>query len=164
MVDIGTIAAAVSGLNTAREMTQALIGVRDAAVLNDKVIELQSVILAAQGNALTAQSEQFALLQQVRELEEQMARMETWDAEKEKYELKDVRSGVFAYARKEGMEPAEPPHHICADCYQNRQKSVLQKVTRMPGRAHVLVCQQCGSEIYTSGHWQPEHGGGRRRR
>ena len=43
-------------------MAKALVTIRDATMLNEKVIELQRIILAAQSDALAAQSEQFSLL------------------------------------------------------------------------------------------------------
>jgi len=42
------------------------------------------------------------------------------DHEKEKYELKKVGRGI-AYTLKPEAEGTEPPHLICARCYEGRQ-------------------------------------------
>ena len=109
------------------------------------------------------------MLQQVRELEEQIAKLKALDAEKQRYELKELKredgvfaEGIFVYALKADAELPEPPHRLCANCYHNGQKSVLQKEDRNPGRAEVLICHRCGAENYVAGGWQPEHSGRRR--
>lgn len=70
-----------------------------------------------QESILSAQAAQATLIEMVRELETKMARMEAWDADKQRYELKDLRRGFFVYIPKEGMENGEPPHAICTNCY-----------------------------------------------
>lgn len=92
------------------------------------------------------------MLQKIGQLEKEMARFETWDAEKERYELRDAGSGALAYALKEETRGAEPPHWICAQCYQDRKASILQPEMRMPGRANVLVCNRCKTDIILDGY------------
>jgi hypothetical protein len=62
-------------------MLQAIIGLKVSSEVQAKVIELQAVIMAAQGDALSAQSDQFALLQRIRDLEEEVAKFKAWDAQ-----------------------------------------------------------------------------------
>jgi hypothetical protein len=140
----------IAALKSALDIAKAIKGMSDAAAINAAVIELQGQILAAQ-------ADQFALLEEKRAIEAKLAQLETWEAEKQRYELKDLRGdgSVFAYALKEAMVGGEPPHSICPDCYLRGVKSILNQVTRVPGRCHVLVC---GWEAYTSGQWMPEHG------
>src|SRR5260221_7209517 len=151
MTDMAMIAGAVTSLRSAYELSKALVGVRDTALFNDKIIELQRVILAAQSDAISAQSDQFTLLELIRELKKQVADLEKWDAEKQKYELAEITSGVFAYALKATASPAEPKHLICANCYEQGHKSILQTETRFPGRYEVGVCHACTAEIVLNG-------------
>ena len=94
-----------------------------------------------------------------------MAHFETWENEKQRYELKPAGefTTALAYHLKESEQEREQPHMICQNCYQDRKKSILQFESRMPGRAEVLVCHRCNNDIYTIGHWQPEHSGGKSR-
>jgi hypothetical protein len=110
-----------------------------------------SRLIEAQSSVLTAQEERTTLLQRVGDLEKQIAEMETWETEKQRYELKDAGMGALAYTVKSGMEAGVPPHSICANCYENRQKSILSG-------SNVLVCHRCGSDIYASGARYAEHG------
>jgi hypothetical protein len=153
------IAELVSGLQVAGSMAKALVGIRDANLIAEKVIDLRNAIFEAQTVALSAQSEQFALIDRVRNLEEQIRKLEAWEAEKQRYELTAVpHSTAFVYSLKASAQGSEPPHQICAGCYNRGEKSVLQGETRFPGMDRVLVCFNCGADIYTSGERRSEHG------
>jgi hypothetical protein len=162
MTDMGMIGGVAASLRLMGDITKVAIEARDIALMREKVIELQTVIMTAQSGAITAQSDQFLLLERVRELEAKLAKLEAWDAERARYALQDLGNGVLAYVVKPYAQVAEPSHAICPDCYEEGVKSILQTVTRFPGRAEVRVCQKCGWEGYVEGTWQPEHGGGKR--
>lgn len=164
MVDLTAIGGAISALKTAHEAVQGMIDARDTAVFQTKAIELQAQILSAQSSALTAHSDQFALLEKIRKLEEEMAALEAWNTEKERYTLHEIKDRRFTYILKEEMGSSEPTHQICANCYQNKHKSVLQYETRSPKRASLLVCHYCGSEIYLMGDRSAGHAGTSARR
>jgi hypothetical protein len=138
MPDMSLIAGAVSSLKLAQDMTKALVSIRDFSKLNETVIELQRVIVAAQSDALAAQSDQFSMLERVRDLETEITRLKAWDAEKQKYELKDIGEGAFVYVRKEDAEPHEPPHWLCTKCYRDGKGSILLRTESRMGFGKVL--------------------------
>ena len=129
----------------------------DAGIRREKSIELQRQVIAALQSALAAQTAQATRLQRVRELEENLAQLEAWDTEKEKYELKNVRPDrapggkTFAYVLKENAGSTEPTHSICPDCCQDHQKTILQGVMFEQGRVDVLECNRCGLVINLTG-------------
>lgn len=147
MVDVTAIASAIGSIQSARDIAKTAIGLRDAAVLQAKVSELTDAILAAQASALDAQSEQFALVQRVRDLEEKLVELETWEAEKQRYQLQDFGGGTFAYLLKEDMSGGEPPHRICAACYQKRHKSILQSDGQNYSGQDLYDCPECGTSF-----------------
>ena len=98
--------------------------VNDATVRNAVVIELQESIL-------TAREQQTALIERVKELEQQFARHERWDEEKQRYELRVFGHRAFAHALKPDAAKGE------AMCYERGIKSVLQS-NRLPGRLSPL--------------------------
>lgn len=169
MVDASAMSAMIGSLKAAAELAKLAVDARDAAVVRAKVIELQREIFAAQSNALTTQQEQFALLDRVRGLEKEVADLKAWDAETEKYQLTNVRhgpatlplgeEGAFAYRLKNSGPSGEPIHFLCAQCFQDRKKSILQGQKLFPGNCDVLVCQRCSNTIYVIGHPYPEHFG-----
>ncbi len=146
------IAAALTALKAASDITRALAGLRDAAIVQSKVIDLQQEILAAQASTLAVQEAQSALLQSVRDLEAEVAGLKAWHAEKQKYELTEVHTGVFAYKLKPDNGTAEPSHSLCSRCFQDGHKSILQSASR--GSTKVLNCLRCNADIVV-GYHQP---------
>jgi hypothetical protein len=142
MIDIGSVAALAGSLKAAGEITKAMVGLRDTAMMQSKVIELNGIILSAQSSALEANIAQSNLLERVRNLEKEIAQLEAWDTEKEKYDLKSISGNTFAYASKTNGQPSGPSHLICATCYEHRKKSLLQRADS----AH-LFCPECKTRL-----------------
>ncbi len=168
MTDAAIISAGFQSLKASIEIGKALLKMGISAEIKDRIREMNDGILAAQESALASQQHQSALIKQVGELEKQIAELETWNAEAETYKLTNVRAPnhpmgmAFAYAPKEGTHTGEPPHFICANCYQERHKSILQEQTLYPGRAVGLVCPRCSVIVYKEGYPMPDHFGLRR--
>jgi len=150
-MDMGSIGALIGSIATAGEIAKGMINLRDTAKIQEKVIELQGVIMSAQSSAMSAQTDQFALLDRVRKLEKEVADFKAWETEKQRYELKELRPGAFVYSLKEETRNAELPHYICANCYQRGQKSILQQETHMPGLVDLWACQACGKDVIENG-------------
>lgn len=132
----------VTGLGafkTMLDMAKGLKDINDATVRNGAVIELQEKIFAAQ-------QAQAALIQLVRDLEEKVAGFEKWNAEENRYQLTDYGGRTFAYELKVAMSNGEPPHRICAQCFQHKQKSILQFQGNTRGQDH-YQCPACNKEI-----------------
>ena len=147
-IDMGSISALAASLQSAVEIARVMKGLQDASAIQSKVIELQGVIMSAQANALAAQTDQFALLNRVRDLEQEMAAMGEWHTEKQRYELRQVDRGAFAYVLRSEMQGAEPPHWLCASCFQNSKKRILQYRERDRGeRRPSYRCPDCSAEI-----------------
>ncbi|HXL68809.1 MAG TPA: hypothetical protein VN930_08625 [Xanthobacteraceae bacterium] len=148
---VGEVFAGLSALKTAFDLAKGLKDIDDAARRNAAVIELQEKILVAR----EAQS---ALLDRVGELEKEVASFETWNAEKQRYQLKQLARGgaALAYALKPDAQPSEPFHCICASCYQRRIKSILQfeRTVLVGSSEQILKCPLCGAETHTEG-WPP---------
>lgn len=147
MVDMTAIMGAFTSLKAAREFVQAAIDVRDGVMTQGEVFKLQSIIMDAQERVFSANEERATLIERVRELEKQITQFETWDAEKQKYELKQVHRGAFAYVLKPTPENTEPPHWICAACYQRGKKAILQDLTEKHARDHSWVCPDCKTRL-----------------
>jgi hypothetical protein len=150
----------VDGVMSGFSAFAGLIGmVRGLKDINDGVVRNEA-IFAATEKALDLQQQYTALAKAVGELEAKLAAYETWESEKQRYDLKPHGDrGALAYALKEGVEPPEHPHSICPDCYQQRKRSILQTVHHLVGHSESLRCNVCGWEAYTRGHKHPEHSG-----
>lgn len=151
MIDMASLQAAAGSLKVASDIARAILDLRDETKIRAKVMELQRAIIDAQSSTLSAQTDALAQIGRVRELEQRIVELEDWAREKERYELYKVKEGVFTYALKETMSQGEPPHQICAKCYQDGVKSILQEQHRVVGRLVELICHRCGAELVTQG-------------
>jgi len=127
---------------TAFDIAKGLKDINDATIRNGAIIDLQEMILSAR-------DQQAAALERISELEKELARFENWETEKQRYELADVGRGAVAYRLKPAMTNGEPPHSICANCYERAEKRHLQPETRRGSQ--YLVCHSCGAELIING-------------
>lgn len=123
---VGEIAGVISSLKAIKDISEAMIGLRDAATFQEKRLELQSKMLEAQSAAFAANDERAALIQRVSSLEQEIARLKAWDTEKQRYELKRWGHGAFARALKESEAGSETMHALCAACYDRGVKAILR--------------------------------------
>ncbi len=86
-------------------------------------------------------------------LRQENAEMKQWDQDKEQHVLKHLSPGVYVYAAKDlpgagGATEGKGPY-LCPNCYQKRQKSMLQLAIRGFDGAHYR-CHSCGLEVVDS--------------
>jgi rubrerythrin len=149
MIDVSAIPGLLSSLKVLKDMTQATVEMRDIVAFRERLIEIQPKIIDAYDAAIRAQIDRSALLEQIRELEKQVAGFEAWEAEKQRYELVKLHAGALAFRVKESMRGAEPEHYICASCYQEGKKSILQGFTDYLNE-NSLTCPRCKTKTVHS--------------
>lgn len=150
MTDALTIAQAFTSLQATAKIAKTLIGVRDQSIIDAKLIELNQSLITAQGNVMQAQSEQAALIQEVRSLKEQIMKLENWENEKARYQLIIPWAGFYVFALKDSAKNGEPPHWICQKCYEDGRKVILQNVHKNNNRRITFVtCPHCPFEVDT---------------
>jgi hypothetical protein len=144
----------MSPLKAAGDMAQGLIEIRDTVKFGDAIIKLQAQIMSAYQGAATAQAREAATIEEISSLKRRVAELETWDAEKKRYQLDSLPPGVFVYTLKPAMAESEPMHHICQTCYQRGKKSILQADEHHNG-VHHLSCNECGTQLLTGNFRAP---------
>jgi hypothetical protein len=131
-IDMASISALVTSLRSAVEIAKAMKDLHEESAIRGKVIELQTVIMTAQASALAAQADQFALLEQVRDLKKRIAEMEDWQAEKQKYELKQVFIGCIRLrAEARDAERRATPLAMCSVLFiraENLFSSIMRDI------------------------------------
>ena len=83
-MDIALIQSTISGLKVASEIAQGFLKLKSLSDVQGKVIELQSVILAAQSSAFAANAHQTAMVEEIRNLKEEITRVKAWEEEKQR--------------------------------------------------------------------------------
>ncbi|MEF8708269.1 MAG: hypothetical protein V5B38_05035 [Candidatus Accumulibacter propinquus] len=137
----------ISGLRFASDIAKSFLELKSISDVQGKVIELQSAILSAQSSALASHSEQASMVEEIRTLKEEIARVKAWETQKNRYALKRPWDGATVYALKESMSNGEPAHWICAHCYENGKRSILQY---RPGlRSFSEYACPCGAIIHS---------------
>jgi hypothetical protein len=152
MVDITAIAGAMSSLKAFKDLAEAMIGLRDAEAFQQKRFELQAIVIDAQNSIFTLQEERTAAVKRIEELEQKIAAVEQWQTEKERYHLKAIEAGSFAYTLKREVAFTDVAHWLCANCYEQGKKSILQRTAdrvynRNDGELRSWRCAICTSEI-----------------
>lgn len=153
-MDMSLLQGAVTSLQVAGNIAKGFLQLKSMAEVQGKVIELQTVILSAQQSALAAQSEQFAMVEQVRSLEEEIARVKAWEGQKQRYKLTQPWEGAFVYALKKSMSRGEPAHWLCTHCYAEGRGSMLQfGYQKDRGSGYFCPAPTCKSMVH-----YPEYG------
>jgi hypothetical protein len=147
---VGEIAGVISSLKAIKDISEAMIGLRDAAAFQEKRLELQSKMLEAQSAAFAANDERASLIQRVSSLEQEVARLKAWEGEKQRYELKKWGEGAFAYVLKASEARGEPIHPICPNCYESGSKAILQSNREPQWTKHVWGCPKCNAGVKAS--------------
>jgi hypothetical protein len=145
MAESSAIADAMRALRSANDIARDMIDAPDAEAFRVKQIKFLAKLMEVNQYAFAAQDERGELLREISALEEKVASFEAWSAEQRRYELKDVGAGSLAYVIKEAECGAEPLHHLCARCFQHREKSILQP--RQTQTENRLFCPECKTEI-----------------
>lgn len=148
---IESIQSAYHAIKGGLDIAQGFQALKTETAINQAVIEIQRGFLEAQRALYEAEMRHSADLRRISGLEEQFIKLKDWQAQKERYELKDTGQGALAYALKNGMETSEPTHWLCPDCYQTGEKSILHPDELPVGRCSTLNCHPCGLEIVTEG-------------
>ena len=105
--------------------------------INDVAIELQGAILELQSKVSAIQAEYQEALKAKEDTEKKLISYEQWQQESSRYSLGMLAPGIFAYRLKIPEPLGQPLHWLCAACYQERKKSILQ--TESKG-SDVLIC------------------------
>ena len=136
---VAEVFAGIGALKTAFDIAKGLKDIDDTTRRNAAVIDLQEKILSAQQS-------QSSLIETINELEKELVRLRSWEADKPRYELRALAAGVVAYALKSSMSNGEPHRYLCANCYAAGKKSYLQQHVR--GQYYdQFKCQGCGDEL-----------------
>jgi Zn finger protein HypA/HybF involved in hydrogenase expression len=145
-MDMSLIQGTISGLKLAGDIAKGMLELKSLTEVQGKVIELQATILGAQSSALSANADQAAMVAEIRELKEEIARVKAWEVQKLRYKLHSPWQGSVVYALKQSMSDSEPSHWICTNCYENGRKSILNQIKDKESW-YLAACPVCKSQV-----------------
>lgn len=134
-MDLGLITSAVRSIGAAKELTQAMIGVRDFNMVAGTVAQINEQLLKAQDALFTHNADMSELQQKNLEMLQELRAMKELIAQRGRYSLFEISKGAFVYRLKpveaiahDGNPVApEPDHCVCQRCFDNGVKVVLQR-------------------------------------
>jgi hypothetical protein len=144
MISGAEIGLGVKVLKSALDIVKEAKDLTDTAAIKSKLIDMQSLILEAQGNAIEARSAHEEQANRIRDLESEISQFKSWQHERERYELMQLGDGTFAYMLKLAERGNQPPHWLCPNCFEDGKKSLFQRKSEMYLNAH---CPRCKAEI-----------------
>jgi hypothetical protein len=128
------LAVAIARLKAAKDIAE-----QDNVGFQQRRGEFLSALLDAYGALFRAQDERSTLLARINELE-------SLAAMRERYKLVSLgAANVVAYAPKL-PEASEPPHYLCANCFNAGKVSYLQQTLHGP-YVHKYRCNTCTEEL-----------------
>jgi hypothetical protein len=135
---------------------------KDEVERNKLLIEFQKSVIAANFQVATLQQDVSTLKGTIEDLKRETMRQEDWERESKRYALYDPGFGVAVRALKESMSNGEPPHYLCANCFNDGKKTVLYFGHIAGNRNHhdeALFCKSCKTESPTgySGGSKPKY-------
>lgn len=131
---------ALSSLQTALSLGRAMVDVRDSAKAQDQLIKFNEAIISAQQNLIEAQQEHQKLIDELRRAREECEELRRWDEEREKYVLRGIAQGVFAYMPTAYSGELVYAQKLCTNCFDQYRKSTLQQFRVEKGRQLGLRC------------------------
>ena len=154
------ITAALAGLKLIAETAKLISDTKKRAEVLTVTADLTQDIISSQQENLALLEEKRVLASEKDELKQKIVEFENWNTEAARYELKEIVTGVLAYAPKPSNSPSgathEPDHWLCANCYSTKQKSILQRGAKTP-QGTPYFCPHCKTELLD--HSQTSTGG-----
>jgi len=147
------ITAVTSGIKSATDIVEKLSEkVKDARVLKEInellfiISSLNMKILELQNSIFSLHKENLDLKNQIEACKARKIEDKQWRKTAERYCLISLGAGTQVYAYQPRDGDATPPHYLCASCFQEKKKSILQK-TGYNHLGAVYKCHPCGQEV-----------------
>ena len=105
-----TLQAVAVSLEPAIKGIQALRDLLKGDDAKAQASNLYDVIITAQLRTMESYVMQTAMIERIRDLEEELRNIETWDTQKDRYQMAIPIQGCTVYALKESKKENELPH------------------------------------------------------
>lgn len=142
MDPITAITGTWESLKVATGLGKAVMDLKIEGEVREKVIAMRDALLDAQQRMFEVQASQMEMTEKVRRLEEELAKYQGWEREKERYALTKTKVGTFVYQLKPDAANGEPQHELCVLCFNDGLKSILQRSNGI-----FMFCQRCKSSL-----------------
>ena len=141
------VASLLASAKAAYDIAKGINALKNEVDRNQAVSKILEVLIAVQTDALSMQEKHSLLTTKIQELEKECDRLKDWQAEKERYKLKEIAPGLFARIEKGLVGNLQSAHKFCATCFEQNSKALLQQEKIKVGRRLSLTCHRCKSKV-----------------
>lgn len=131
----------LSGAKSALEIVKSLQDMKTDNQVAEKTTQLYQIILQIQQQLYQAQTDNMNLINQLHQLQAQIANAQNWEHEKQNYQLFQYETGAMVYRPISGSMV----YDLCANCFDMGRKSILQPKANF-AESH---CPNCHTKIET---------------
>lgn len=146
MADPATISALIGSVKAAWDFAKDRADELKDYEMTQRLGEISSQITALSGAILALQQEHSALVQAKDEAEAKVKEFRNWEMETADYQLCEVSPGVLVYSKEKNLKPTEQSPWLCTNCYQNREKGLLTRVSKTEFEEY-YCCSRCPNKI-----------------
>ena len=141
--------AALTTYNHASNIIKSLFELKVDTTIIEKLNLLSREIQALYGSNLELQQKLASSIAEKNDLRKELTRFEEWEDQKRRYKLYQPWANAIVYAITESKSNSDPPHWLCAKCFEERKRSFLN--SRMAKSGYEEFFCDCG-HIVTSYH------------
>lgn len=146
---ITEITTALQSVKAAITIIKGISSLKSNIEVKEKSVELLDIIISIKSDMISLQSMYDELLQSKKDLEQKLLNINIWEETKVSYKLKKVADGVTVYVPKDLKENDDDFHWICANCFNEKKKSIIQ-LTNDDGYTKFYSCPKCGMHFNIS--------------
>ena len=153
------IQAGLAALKSAGDILKALYEAKLTTDVQTKVGDSFKLIIDARETVLNLQTKLSEIESLVSEKERQIAEFTKWGEDKKRYKLfqpNNLQSVTYGLSKSQAC--SEPPHYLCANCYSDSRKAILNN-SEDKDRWTMFSCPKCKAVIPTGcrGRVLPEY-------
>lgn len=142
--EINTMLTSVTAM---RNFTQFVLQSKVDNAVREKAIEFQSDVILLQSSIMSLQSDYQKLFEENEALKNRLREADNWSAEADKYELAALSPGIFVYSLRASEDGNAVTHWLCTNCFEQREKSILQNEGNHIGGGTIYRCPRCKYDI-----------------
>ena len=143
---ITEITALISSAKAAYDIAKGINSLNVDVERNQAVSKIIEILLSVQSDALVMQSNYQELLREKDELLKKLIEFEQWEKTETEHHLEEIVKGVFAYSLNNSNDTNKPKPWLCANCWQDKKKSILQADWHTETSA-AYTCPRCKTQI-----------------
>jgi hypothetical protein len=116
----------VKTMFAAIDLVRSFLNKKQNTAIMEKYNKLLSMLISIQEMQIRSRQQISKLKNKNFELEIKLMEYDNWSKEIESHELKEIRPGLFVYVIKDPKNDIGKQICYCANCFDNRKKSILQ--------------------------------------